>query len=140
MVRLNKVFSVMVMILLFCSLVYGQTIGRESLKDLKGVHVMVEELKSDIEKDGLKRSSLQTNVEGKLQKAGIKVKDQTIDEQLATIKKRFPRETEYQSALSSMNLTEDEVKMQIARGLAIRQLIEQQIASKIVITEPSEDV
>ncbi len=34
-----------------------------------------------------------------------------------------------------MGLTEDEVKMQISRGLAIRALIEQQIASKIVITD-----
>jgi peptidyl-prolyl cis-trans isomerase C len=34
-----------------------------------------------------------------------------------------------------MNLTENEVKMQITRGLAIRELIEQQISSKIVITE-----
>jgi peptidyl-prolyl cis-trans isomerase C len=34
-----------------------------------------------------------------------------------------------------MNLTENEVKIQITRGLAIRELIEQQISSKIVITE-----
>ena len=69
------------------------------------------------------------------QKAGIKVKDQTIDEQLAAVKKRFPSEAEYKTALGKMNLTEDEVKMQISRGLAIRQLIEQQVTSKIVITD-----
>ena len=69
------------------------------------------------------------------QKAGIKVTDQTIDDQLAAIKKRFPSETEYKTALSNMKLTEDEVKAQIARGLAIRELIEQQVTSKIVITD-----
>jgi peptidyl-prolyl cis-trans isomerase C len=69
------------------------------------------------------------------QKAGIKVKDQTIDEQLAAVKKRFPSEAEYKTALGKMNLTEDEVKMQIARGLAIRELIEQQVTSKIVVTD-----
>ena len=69
------------------------------------------------------------------QKAGIKINDQKIDEQLAAIKKRFPSEAEFKTALSKMNLTEDEVKMQISRGLAIRALIEQQIASKIVITD-----
>ena len=69
------------------------------------------------------------------QKAGIKIDEQKIDEQLATIKKRFPSEAEYTTALSKMGLTEDEVKMQISRGLAIRALIEQQIASKIVITD-----
>jgi peptidyl-prolyl cis-trans isomerase C len=69
------------------------------------------------------------------QKAGIKVKDQTIDEQLAAVKKRFPSEAEYKTALGKMNLTEDEVKMQISRGLATRKLIEQQVTNKIVITD-----
>jgi peptidyl-prolyl cis-trans isomerase C len=69
------------------------------------------------------------------QKAGIKIDAQKVDEQLAAIKKRFPSEAEFKTALGKMNLTEDEVKMQISRGLAIRELIEQQIASKIVITD-----
>jgi peptidyl-prolyl cis-trans isomerase C len=69
------------------------------------------------------------------QKAGIKINGQKIDEQLADIRKRFPSEAEYKTALGKMNLTEDEVKMQISRGLAIRALIEQQVSSKIVITD-----
>lgn len=69
------------------------------------------------------------------QKVGIKIENQKVDEQLAAIKKRFPSEAEFKTALGKMNLTEDEVKMQISRGLAIRALIEQQIASKIVITD-----
>ena len=69
------------------------------------------------------------------QKVGIKIDDQQVDEQLAAIKKRFPSEAEYKTALDKMNLTEDEVKNQISRGLAIRALIEQQIANKIVITD-----
>jgi peptidyl-prolyl cis-trans isomerase C len=69
------------------------------------------------------------------QKAGIKIDAQQVDEQLAAIKKRFPSEAEFKTALGKMNLTEDEVRMQISRGLAIRALIEQQIASKIVITD-----
>ncbi len=69
------------------------------------------------------------------QKAGIEIADQKVDEQLAAIKKRFPSEAEFKAALGKMNLTEDEVKMQISRGLAIRALVEQQIASKIVITD-----
>ena len=69
------------------------------------------------------------------QKAGIKITDQTIDDQLAAIKKRFPSETEYKNALAKMNLSEDEVRLQIKRGLSIRELIEQQISSKVVITD-----
>jgi len=69
------------------------------------------------------------------QKVGIKITDQTIDDQLAAIKKRFPSETEYKNALAKMNLSEDEVRLQIMRGLSIRELIEQQISSKVVITD-----
>jgi peptidyl-prolyl cis-trans isomerase C len=69
------------------------------------------------------------------QKVGIQVTDQTVEDQLAGIKKRFPNETEYKNALSKMNLSEDEVKAQIKRGLSIRQLIDQQITSKVVITD-----
>jgi peptidyl-prolyl cis-trans isomerase C len=69
------------------------------------------------------------------QKVGIQVTDQTVDDQLAAIKKRFPNETEYKNALSKMNLSEDEVKAQIKRGLSIKELIDQQITSKVVITD-----
>ena len=69
------------------------------------------------------------------QKSGIKIQDQAVDDQLAAIKKRFPSEAEYNNALSKMNLTEAEVKAQIARGLAIRELIDQQITSKVEITD-----
>ncbi|MEJ2287014.1 MAG: peptidylprolyl isomerase [Desulfobacterales bacterium] len=69
------------------------------------------------------------------QKAGIKVSDEKVNEQLAGIQKRFPSEEEFKKALASMNLTEDEVRTQIQRGLAIRELIEQKVASKIVISD-----
>ena len=69
------------------------------------------------------------------QKVGIQITDQIVDDQLAAIKKRFPSETEYKTALSKMNLSEDEVKVQIKRGLSIKELIDQQIASKVVITD-----
>ncbi len=69
------------------------------------------------------------------QKAGIKVKQAAIDEQLADIKKRFPSDDQFKSALAQMNLTEVEVRTQIERGLAIRELIDQKITSKITITD-----
>ena len=69
------------------------------------------------------------------QKAGIKVKQEAIDQQLADIKKRFPSDDQFKSALAQMNLTEIEVRTQIERGLAIRELIDQKITSKITITD-----
>lgn len=69
------------------------------------------------------------------QRAGIKIPDQKVDDQLAGIKKRFPSEEEFQKALAGMNLTEAEVRSQIQRGLVIRELIDQKVANKIVITD-----
>lgn len=95
---------------------------------------------SDEQMEMLKKDILEGLIEREVlyqesQKAGIKVTDQKVDEQLAGIKKRFPSDEEFQRALASMNLTEAEVRSQIQRGLAIRELIDQQVASKIVITD-----
>jgi len=68
-------------------------------------------------------------------KAGINIADQKVTDQLAGIKKRFPNEAEFDKALAGMGLTEEEVRVQIQRGLAIRELIDQKVANKVVITE-----
>ncbi len=68
-------------------------------------------------------------------KADIKIDDQKVNDQLAGIRKRFQSEEEYEKALKSMNLTEAEIKIQIQRGLAIRELIDIKVANKIVITD-----
>ena len=95
---------------------------------------------SDEQKEALKKDILEGLIEREVlyqesQKAGIKITDQQVDEQMAGIKKRFPGEEEFQKALASMNLTEAEVRSQIQRGLAIRKLIDQKIADKVVITD-----
>ena len=88
----------------------------------------------------LKKNILESLIEREIlyqqsQKVGIQVTDQKVDDQLAAIKKRFPNEAEYKNALSKMNLSEEEVKVQIKRGLSIRELIDQKITSKVVITD-----
>ena len=47
--------------------------AKESLRGLKGVCVVVEDLDPNIEKDGLHENSIKTDVELKLQMSGIKV-------------------------------------------------------------------
>ena len=89
---------------------------------------------------GLKEDILDGLIERELlyqesKKAGIKVQQQSVDGQLADIKKRFPSEAQFKAALTQMGLTEAEVRAQIERGLAIRELINQQITSKITITD-----
>ena len=91
----------------------------------------MEELKKDILEGLIEREVLYQES----QKAGIKIADQKVNDQLAGIKKRFPNEEEFKKALASMGLTEEEVRAQIQRGLAIRELIDQKVASKIAITD-----
>lgn len=47
--------------------------SRSSLKDLQGVEVYVEKVNSDLERDGLTRDQIHTDVVLSLQKAGIEV-------------------------------------------------------------------
>jgi len=89
------------------------------------------ELKKDILEGLIEREVLYQES----QKAGIKIADQKVNDQLAAIKKRFPNEEEFKKALASMGLTEEEVRAQIQRGLAIRELIDQKVANKIAITD-----
>ncbi len=72
--------------ILLCSLVFGiallfldipawadNSIGGATLKGIKAVAVVVEEMRADAEGDGLTRSQLQTDVELRLRQAGIPV-------------------------------------------------------------------
>ena len=91
----------------------------------------MEELKKDIIEGLIEREVLYQES----QKAGIKIADQKVDDQVAAIKKRFPNEEEFKKALAGMGLTEEDVREQIQHGLAIRELIDQKVANKVVITD-----
>jgi peptidyl-prolyl cis-trans isomerase C len=69
------------------------------------------------------------------QKAGIKVDGKSIDEQLVLIKKRFATEEEFKNTLAMMKQSEEDIKGQIKKGLAIKELIDTRITQKIVITD-----
>jgi peptidyl-prolyl cis-trans isomerase C len=69
------------------------------------------------------------------QKFGIKVDKKKIDEELSVIKKRFPGENEYKKALSTMKISEDDIKKEIRKKLAINALIDTKITQKIVIAD-----
>ena len=99
----------------------GQQINEEQTEALKK-----DVLEGLIEREVLYQES---------QKAGIKVDEQKVNDQMAGIKKRFLNEEEFKKALASMGLTEEEVRTQIQRGLAIRGLIDQKVANGIVVTD-----
>ena len=71
----------------------------------------------------------------KSQKEGIKIGAQAVTDQLATIKKRFPSDAEFKKALDQMKLSESDIKSQIEKDMAIRELIDKQVAQKVVITD-----
>lgn len=88
----------------------------------------------------LKKDVLENLIEREIlyqesQKAGIKIEKKAIDEQLSVIKQRFPTEKDYQNALKQMNFSEEDVKMQFKRGLAVKGLIDQQVGQKIIVTD-----
>ena len=69
------------------------------------------------------------------QNESIKVEDKEIDAQIDALKKRFPSEKEYNTALAKMNLSEAEIKSQITKGLAIQQFIETKFVQKIIVSD-----
>ena len=88
----------------------------------------------------IKKTVLETLINRELlfqesRKTGIDIKDEVIQEQLKSVKKRFPNQEEYEKALKQMKQTESDIKSQIGRALAIRELINKRIIQKIDITE-----
>jgi len=69
------------------------------------------------------------------QKQGITVDEKAIEERLKKLKERFPSETEFKSALSKANLSEDAVKSEFKRGMAIQRFIDKQFVQKITVSD-----
>ncbi|MBL0715787.1 MAG: peptidylprolyl isomerase [Desulfosarcina sp.] len=87
----------------------GQMIGEEALPRIRQ-----SVLNRIIEEELLFQAS---------QAQGINVPEQRISEELAGIKKRFPSEEEYRTTMTTLKMTEEDLKRKIRRGLTIQQLI-----------------
>ena len=90
-----------------------------------------DQIKSDI-LDGLIEQELLYQQSRTL---GIQIENEKVNQQMDAIKQRYATEAEFQETLTSMQISELEVKKQIERGLAIREVIEQKVAAGIVIEE-----
>ena len=91
----------------------------------------------DSQLPGIKKQTLERLIDRELlyqesQKKGIKVDKASVDEKF---KKQFPDKAKFKSILSSMNMTEAEIKSQWIRGMAVRQFIDKEIASKVKVSE-----
>lgn len=69
------------------------------------------------------------------QKAGIKIEDKVVDEQIAQLKKRFSNEEDFQKALAQIPATEEALRLQIRQQMATRQYVDKEFASKIEIPD-----
>lgn len=88
----------------------------------------------------IKKEVLEGLIHGELlyqesQRKGIKVEEVAINEQLETLKKRFPSEDEFKTALNKMNLSEANIRSQIKRGLTIEQFVTGQFAEKVTVSD-----
>ena len=95
---------------------------------------------NDVERSQLKKQVLENIIGRELlyqesQKKGIKVDQEQVDAQLTALKERFPSEATFKDALSSMNLTEADLRFQFERDLAIRKLLEGQIGDNVAVSE-----
>jgi len=69
------------------------------------------------------------------QMQGPKVSDEAINEQLGTVKSRFPSEDEFKSSLTKMNLTEADLITQIKRALTVQQFIDKKFVQKVTVSD-----
>ena len=94
---------------------------------------------NDSQIPGIKKEILKNLINRELlyqetQRKNIKIDEATINEKVMTLKKRFPSEAEFKSALTKANLSEVVIKTQIARGLAIEQLIGTYVTKKVTVS------
>jgi peptidyl-prolyl cis-trans isomerase C len=68
-------------------------------------------------------------------KSGIVIGADAVESHLGTIKNRFENEAAFQQAIEKMQVTEEEIKFQIRRGMAIQELVQTQVVEKIDISD-----
>jgi peptidyl-prolyl cis-trans isomerase C len=66
-------------------------------------------------------------------KKGINIDPKDVADELQKIKQRYAKPGEFEQLLNDMGLTESDVQNQIERGLAIQQLIDNEVRSKVTI-------
>ncbi|MBW1696087.1 MAG: peptidylprolyl isomerase [Deltaproteobacteria bacterium] len=126
------------------AVVNGSTISRAEFDgELEMVKQRFSEQGRVVTEDQLKqieKSILETLINRELlyqqsKKNEIRITEQEILDQLQKIKRGFPSESEFQEALKRINISETDIKNQIKRALAIRELIDMQVAQKIEVSD-----
>ena len=69
------------------------------------------------------------------EKEGIKISKDKVNKEVEGLRKKFSDKAAFSKALKTLGMTEPELENQIKRQLAIKELIDKKIASKIKITD-----
>ena len=69
------------------------------------------------------------------QKKNIAVNAEEVNSQIKAIRGRFSSQEEFEKIIAEMGVSEAEIKSQIERNLAIRELIDTQVIEKILVSE-----
>ena len=69
------------------------------------------------------------------QKKGFKVEDKEVNEQFDVLKKRFPSEDEFKTALLKMKTSEAALKSQLRKGMGIQQFLDKEFVQKVKVPE-----
>ena len=69
------------------------------------------------------------------QKRGGKVEDKEVNEQFDALKKRFPSEDEFKTALLKMKTSEAALKSQLRKGMGIQQFLDKEFVQKVKVPE-----
>jgi peptidyl-prolyl cis-trans isomerase C len=91
----------------------------------------LDQIKSQVLENLIARELLYQETE----KKGIKISEEEVNEQLISLKAQFPNEAEFNNALTRMNLTEASLKEKLERDLALKKLIEDEVAPKITVSD-----
>ena len=92
-----------------------------------------------LQKMELKKNLLESLINRELlyqesQKRGITVDEAEVEKQFQAVKKHYPNDDTFKQALQRANYTESGVRSQLKRAIAIERFIDQELKSKIKIT------
>ncbi len=125
--------------------VNGEVITQSELdREIQNVsHRMAQIMQGAPPPEDLKEKALENLINRQLlyeasQKAGVKIEDAEVEQKWENAVSRFPDKEAFEAVMKRENLTQDELKSEIRRGLAIQEYIEDQFVSKIEI--PKEEI
>lgn len=88
----------------------------------------------------LKKVALDTLIDRELlyqesRHKGVNILPSAVEAEIGKLKRQYSSEEDYKSSLAKLGLTEDIIKAQIERGMAIRGYMESEFSSKTAVTD-----